>query len=113
MLKKSAKQKPLMVLSLPCAANFSKVEVIKNLKNKISMLKNMNKKAARIIGKAVKSAGANAKVLNPDLDEAKLFIKKIFVDEGPTLKRLNPRARGRADRILKRTSKLTVIVSDE
>jgi hypothetical protein len=43
MLKKSAKQKPLMVLSLPCAANFSKVEVIKNLKNKISMLKNMNK----------------------------------------------------------------------
>lgn len=79
----------------------------------LDSLKNMNKKAAKIIGKAVKSAGANAKVLNPDLDEAKLFIKKIFVDEGPTLKRLNPRSRGRADRILKRTSKLTVIVSDE
>jgi large subunit ribosomal protein L22 len=79
----------------------------------IDFLQNMTKKAARIIGKAVKSAGANAKVLNPELDEKKLFIKKIFVDEGPSLKRLNPRARGRADRILKRTSKLTVVVSDE
>ena len=79
----------------------------------IDILKAMPKKAARIILKTVLSAGANAKVLNPEISEGDLFVKKIYVDEGPTMKRFRPRARGRADRILRRTSKLTVVLSDE
>lgn len=79
----------------------------------VDILKHTQKKAAGIILKAVNSAVANAKVLNPDIQEDELFIKKIFVDEGPTWKRFKPRARGRADRVLRRTSKLTVVMSDE
>ncbi|RME93830.1 MAG: 50S ribosomal protein L22 [Candidatus Hydrogenedentota bacterium] len=79
----------------------------------VDILKNMPKKAARITLKAIKSAAANAKVMNPDIAEEDLYVKKIYVDEGPTWKRYRPRARGRADRILRRTSKLTVVLSDE
>ena len=79
----------------------------------VDLLNGMTKKAARSIVDLVKSAAANAKVLNPDVDEKDLFVKKIFVDEGPTWKRFRPRARGRADRIFKRTSKITVVLSDE
>ena len=79
----------------------------------VDILKNIPRKAAEILLKAVLSAGANAKVLNPDIKEEELFIKKVFIDGGPSLKRFNPRARGRADRILKRTSKITVVLSDE
>ena len=49
---------------------------------------------------------------NIRLAEEDLFIKEIFVTEGPTLKRFKPRARGRADRVLKRSSHITVFVSD-
>lgn len=77
------------------------------------ILNNMPKKAARAILTLVKSAMANAKVLNPDVQESDLYIKKIYVDAGPTLKRFMPRARGRADRILKRTSVITLVLSDE
>ncbi|HBY85274.1 MAG TPA: 50S ribosomal protein L22, partial [Colwellia sp.] len=45
-----------------------------------------------------------------DIDE--LFVKTILIDDGPTMKRIMPRAKGRADRIIKRTSHITVIVSD-
>lgn len=79
----------------------------------VDILKHMPKKASDIVLKALLSAGANAKVLDSDLDEEELYIKKIFVDEGPTWKRFRPRARGRADRILRRTSKLTIVISDE
>lgn len=79
----------------------------------VDYLANMPKKAARIILKLSKSAMANAKVLNPDVGEDDLYIKKIYVDAGPTLKRFMPRARGRADRILKRTSTITLVLSDE
>ncbi len=77
------------------------------------ILRNMPKKAARIILKTLNSAAANAKVLNPDVNTAELFVKKIFVDEGPTMRRFMPRARGKADRIMRRTSKVTVVLSDE
>lgn len=79
----------------------------------VDYLGHMPKKAARIILKLTKSAMANAKVLNPDIGENELYIKKIYVDAGPTLKRFMPRARGRADRILKRTSIITLVLSDE
>ncbi len=77
------------------------------------LLRNFPQKSSGVILKALKSAAANAKVLNPDVEEKDLYIKKIYVDEGISWKRHNPRARGRADRIIRRTSKLTIVLSDE
>lgn len=79
----------------------------------VDILKNTNKKSSIPILKALKSAAANAKVLNPDISEEDLYIKKVFIDKGPVWKRFRPRARGRADRILRRTSHLTIVLSDE
>ena len=70
------------------------------------------KKVALDIKKTVKSAIANAENNDgADIDELK--ITEVQVNQGPTMKRLRPRARGRADRILKRTSHLTVKVSEK
>jgi large subunit ribosomal protein L22 len=70
-----------------------------------------NKKAANVIKKVLESAIANAEHNDgADIDELK--ISEILVDAGPTMKRLRPRARGRADRIIKRTSHLKVTVSE-
>ncbi len=70
-----------------------------------------NKKAAAIIKKVLESAIANAEH-NDGADIDELRISEILVDAGPTMKRLRPRARGRADRIIKRTSHLKVTVSE-
>ncbi|AZQ12959.1 MULTISPECIES: 50S ribosomal protein L22 [Shewanella] len=69
------------------------------------------KKAAVLVKKVVDSAIANAEH-NEGADIDDLKIAKVFVDEGPTMKRIMPRAKGRADRIMKRTSHITVVVSD-
>ncbi|MDH5720358.1 MAG: 50S ribosomal protein L22 [Spirochaetia bacterium] len=79
----------------------------------VDLLKNIHKKSAKAVLKTIKSAAANAKVFNPDIKESDLYVKKIFVDAGTVWKRFMPRARGKADRILRRTSKLTVVLSDE
>jgi len=71
-----------------------------------------NRKASDIVKKVVESAIANAEH-NEGADIDELKVKTIFVDEGPTYKRWQPRAKGRANRILKRTSHITVTVSDE
>jgi large subunit ribosomal protein L22 len=69
-------------------------------------------KAAGLVRKVVESAIANAENNNAaDVDE--LRISQIFVNEGLRMKRIKPRAKGRADRIVKRTSHITVTVSDE
>lgn len=78
----------------------------------MSILKNMPKKGARFLEKIIWSARSNYLYLNPNADENKIFIKKLYVDAGPVLKRIRPRARGRAFRRLKRTSKITVVVSE-
>jgi large subunit ribosomal protein L22 len=70
------------------------------------------KKAGRILLKVVKSAVANAEQ-NEDVDVDKLFIKRLWVDEGPTMKRWRPRAQGRAYRINKRTSHITVVLDEK
>jgi len=72
-------------------------------------------RAAVYVKKAIQSASANAteNFKEYKVAEDDLVIKEIFVTEGPTLKRFKPRARGRADRVLKRTSHITVLVSDE
>ncbi len=77
----------------------------------LNVLKFMPQKAAQMVEKIVRSAVANADQ-NPDIDVDMLVIKSIIVDEGPMLKRFRPRARGRASRILKRTSHITVIVGE-
>ena len=77
----------------------------------LNILKFSQQRAARIIRKVLESAIANAENNNgADIDELK--ISEIMVDEGPTMKRTRPRAKGRADRILKRTSHITVRVAD-
>lgn len=69
------------------------------------------KKAAVLVKKVVDSAIANAEH-NEGADVDELVISKICVDEGPTMKRIMPRAKGRADRIMKRSCHITVVVSD-
>jgi len=96
----------------------SKVRLVANeirgysLPEAIDVLKVMPQKGAKIILKTLYSAGANAKYKNPETIDNKLFISKIVVDEGPTLKRFKPRARGRASRIRKRTSHVTIVLSN-
>ena len=70
------------------------------------------KKAAFLIGKTLKSAIANAEN-NANLKPDGLVVKEAIVGEGPTLKRLMPRARGSGSRILKRTSHIRIVLSDE
>lgn len=69
------------------------------------------KDAALLLKKVLESAIANAEH-NEGADIDELKVAKVMVDEGPTMKRIKPRAKGRADRILKRTSHITVVVSD-
>ena len=65
--------------------------------------------ASEQVGKVLASAIANAEH-NKNLDRRELFISQAYVDEGPTLKRFRPRAQGRAFRIRKRTSHITIVV---
>ena len=76
-----------------------------------NQLRFINKKAASIVLKVFESAIANAENnLNADVND--LFVKEIYVDGGPVLKRFSARARGRGDRILKRMCHVTVILGD-
>jgi large subunit ribosomal protein L22 len=68
-------------------------------------------KSARLVKKLINSAVANAGE-NSQIDVDTLYIKRLYADEGPTLKRFRPRAMGRASRIRKRTSHLTVILDE-
>ena len=68
--------------------------------------------AAKLVGKVLDSAVANAEN-NNDLDADDLYVVQAYVDEGPTLKRFQPRAMGRASRIRKRTSHITVCVDEK
>ncbi|GAB4191271.1 MAG: 50S ribosomal protein L22 [Roseiflexaceae bacterium] len=77
----------------------------------LSILRYMPQKAAREVARLIKSAAANAEN-NYDMVPEDLVVKTIYADEGPRLKRFMPRARGRADRIYRRLSHITVIVDD-
>lgn len=78
----------------------------------LDILEFTNKKAARVIKKTLSSAIANA-TNNFKMDEDKLVVSTIMVNQGPVLKRVMPRAMGRADIIRKPTAHITVAVSDE
>ena len=77
----------------------------------LNLLEFSPKKAAHLVKKILDSAIANAEN-NEGADVDELKISSIFVDEGMTMKRLSPRAKGRADRILKRSCHITVKVAD-
>lgn len=78
----------------------------------LSILRLTPKGSSVVIEKVVKSAVANA-VNNNKMDKDRLFIKEAFVDEGVTMKRYMPRAKGSANTILKRTSHITVVVAEK
>lgn len=83
----------------------------KAVEEALDILEFSNKKGADLVKKILNSAIANAEH-NEGADVDELKVSTIFVDEGRTLKRLRPRAKGRADRILKRSCHITVKVSD-
>ena len=83
----------------------------KGVEDALDLLTYSNKKAAQIIKKVLDSAIANAEN-NEGADVDELKISSIYVDEGMTMKRLRPRAKGRADRIFKRSCHITVKVAD-
>lgn len=82
-----------------------------NAEKAVTTLRFMPKKGAKIIRKVLESAVANADQME-SIDVDSLYIKKITIDGGPMLKRISPRAQGRATRILKRTSHITIIVAE-
>lgn len=90
--------------------------VVDQIRNKdvnaaLQLVRFSKKKAARFVLKTLESAIANAEN-NHEMDVDKLIVKAAYVDEGPSLKRVEPRARGRADMIRRRTSHITVVLSD-
>ena len=83
----------------------------KDIKEALAILKFLPNKAARITYKVAKSAVANA-THNFQMDEDKLYVKECYANEGVTLKRFMPRAKGSASPIMKRTSHITVVVAE-
>jgi len=83
----------------------------KDVGEAFSILKYTPKIASEVLTKLLKSAVANAEH-NCDLNVDKLFVSAAYVDQGPTLKRIHPRSRGQAFKILKRTSHVTLVVEE-
>ena len=84
----------------------------KQVGDALDILNFSTQKAAGLVRKVVESAIANAEN-NEGADIDELKISEVFVNEAMTMKRIRPRAKGRADRIFKRTSHVTVTVTDE
>ncbi|MFZ0444277.1 MAG: 50S ribosomal protein L22 [Bacillus sp. (in: firmicutes)] len=78
----------------------------------VAILNHTPKAASPIVEKLLKSAVANAEH-NYEMDANNLVVAQIFVDEGPTMKRFRPRAQGRASAINKRTSHITIVLSEK
>lgn len=103
-------------------ANFVRVAdtkariVLEQIKNKdvataMSILMYSPRYASSVIEKVLKSAIANAEN-NLGMDVSKLYVEEVFANQGPTMKRIRPRAKGRAFRILKRTSHISIILNE-
>jgi len=95
----------------------SKVKIVidlirgKDLDEAYAIIRYTPKAASEILIKLLKSAEANA-VNNNDLDRDKLYVAEAYANQGPTLKRIRPRARGSANRIRKRTSHISLVVRE-
>lgn len=90
------------------------VDLIRNkdVDEALAILSFTPRAASPVIDKVVRSAIANAEN-NFDMDPDLLYIAECYVDQGPTLKRIRPRARGMADRIRKKTSHITVVLQEK
>lgn len=84
----------------------------KSISEALAILRYVPKRASTVIEKVVKSAVANAEH-NLDLSRDDLYVAEAYVDQGPTLKRIQPRQRGQAFPILKRSSHVTVVVREK
>lgn len=84
----------------------------KNAREALAILKFLPQRAARSVAATVRSAVANAEN-NFNMDPDELIITRCAADEGRTLKRWRPRARGRVNQILKRSSHITVVVAEK
>ena len=84
----------------------------KHVGEAVAILRHTPKAASPVVEKVLKSAVANAEH-NYELEINNLVVSEVFVDEGPTLKRFRPRAQGRASAINKRTSHITIVVSEK
>ncbi len=83
----------------------------KKIQEAQTILRFTKKVAAGMVGKVLKSAIANA-AQNPNIDEKNLYVKEIFVGQGPSLKRWRARAQGRAAGFKKRMSHITVVLDE-
>ncbi len=83
----------------------------KQIADALRMLNLLGTKRARIIAKVLNSAVANA-MHTGMMDVDNLYVKSIQIDEGPTMKRFRPRAQGKANRIIKRTSHIAVVLEE-
>jgi large subunit ribosomal protein L22 len=84
----------------------------KSLDEAFVVVNNTDKKASTIVFKLLTSCSANAQN-NHELDLNNLYVKEAFATDGPTMKRIRPRAQGRASQILKRTSHITVVLAEK
>ena len=84
----------------------------KRVEEALGLLSFAPQKGARILKKLLDSAVANAEQIG-GVDVDTLYVKRVYANEGPTLKRFRPRALGRATRIRKRTSHLTIILDSK
>ena len=83
----------------------------KDVETALGILEYNPRYASEIIGKLLKSAIANAEN-NHDMDKNKLYVAECYATQGPTLKRIQPHAQGRAFKILKRTSHITLVLKE-
>lgn len=94
------------------------LDLIKNLNvnDALSVVSNTDKKASKIVYKLLNSAIANAQNLNDEKDAGinidNLYVRLAYANEGPTLKRIRPRAKGSASPINKRTSHITIVLDE-
>lgn len=107
--KATAKRLPMSAKKIrPFADNIRK----KPYSEAVAVLESMPNKSAFLLKKVVQSAAANAIFHNKQLDEDMLFVKTVMVDEGPSQRRVWARARGRADRLIKRSCHIFVVVEE-
>jgi len=84
----------------------------KEVSEAMAILKNMNRKAARLVEKVLTSAVANAEN-NHGLNKDKLYVKEAYINEGPVMKRMIMDSRGHVGRNDRRTSHITVVVAEK
>jgi len=85
----------------------------KGVEDALTVLKFMRKSSSDPLYKLVSSALANATNMNRKVDTDSLIVKTVFVDQGPTIKRFMPRSMGRANKINKKTSHITVVLDEK